>query len=255
MRKILLSATLLLLFECNFCQENYEIQVYGAETMDKGNTMFELHSNFTFDGRKNSSKGVYPSEHETLEITQGITNDFELGFYLFTNYTNPYGYKIIGSHIRPRIMVPQKWHWPVGISLSTEFGFQKKQYSEDVWSLEIRPIVDRQWGNFYVSFNPTFGVSIKPDSADHVPAFEPNLKLSWTIQEVALGIEYYGELGNVDAVPKISEQNHALFFVADLNLDPKWEINFGPGIGLTNKTDRFVFKLIIGRRINWKKVS
>jgi hypothetical protein len=30
-----------------YAQENYEIQVYGAPTMTKGQTMFELHSNFT----------------------------------------------------------------------------------------------------------------------------------------------------------------------------------------------------------------
>ena len=28
-------------------QENYEIQVYGSETMKPGRTMVELHSNFT----------------------------------------------------------------------------------------------------------------------------------------------------------------------------------------------------------------
>jgi len=30
-----------------FSQENYEIQVYGSKTMQKRNTIFELHSNFT----------------------------------------------------------------------------------------------------------------------------------------------------------------------------------------------------------------
>ncbi len=28
-------------------QDNYEIQVYGAETLEPGSTMIELHSNFT----------------------------------------------------------------------------------------------------------------------------------------------------------------------------------------------------------------
>lgn len=91
-------------------QENYEIQVYASPTMTKGNTIFELHSNFTFSGEKNTVDKVIPSNHslhETVEITHGITANFEIGFYLFTNYTEPYGYKVIGSHIRPRISVPQ----------------------------------------------------------------------------------------------------------------------------------------------------
>jgi hypothetical protein len=49
------------------------------------------------------------------------------------------------------------------------------------------------------------------------------------------------------------EQSHALFAVADLYVDPKWEINFGPGWGLTKATDGLVFKLILGRHVNWKK--
>ncbi|MDP4263689.1 MAG: hypothetical protein Q8941_14270 [Bacteroidota bacterium] len=251
-----LTAVLLLFMSVNaFSQDNYEIQVYSAPTMEKGNTIFELHSNFTFNGEKNIVEGVRPTYHalhETLEITHGITENFEVGFYLFTNYTNPYGYKVIGSHIRPRISVPEKWKWPVGVSLSTEFGYQRQEYSSDTWSVEIRPIIDKQFRNFYIAFNPTLGIGLKGTSHDHTPGFEPNLKTSYTFKKVALGLEYYGNIGQLDQVPGISEQNHALFIVADLYVDPKWEINVGPGFGLTKATDGFVFKLLVGRRITWK---
>ena len=33
-------------------QDNYEIQVYGSDTVAAGHTMVELHSNFTFQGSK-----------------------------------------------------------------------------------------------------------------------------------------------------------------------------------------------------------
>ena len=35
-----------------FAQGNYEIQVYGAETVEPHHTMVELHSNFTIQGSK-----------------------------------------------------------------------------------------------------------------------------------------------------------------------------------------------------------
>src|SRR5476651_2313475 len=57
-------------------QGNYEIQVYGADTVLRGNTMFELHSNFTADGQRrviNRIPPTYRAEHETIEITQGVT--------------------------------------------------------------------------------------------------------------------------------------------------------------------------------------
>jgi hypothetical protein len=223
--------------------------------MQKGSTIFELHSNFTFSGNKNITEHVLPSHHslhETIEITHGITEIFETGFYLFTNYTPGYGYKFVGWHIRPRIMIPEKWKWPVGVSLSTEFGYQRREYSEHTWNVEIRPIVDKQAGNFYFSLNPTFGIGIKPDTASHTPAFEPNFKAAYTINKFALGFEYYGDLGEVDNIPGSQEQEHTLFLVADFYFDPRWEINVGPGFGLTNNGDDFIFKLLIGRRINWK---
>lgn len=110
-------------------QDNYEIQVYSSQTQPKYSTIFELHSNFTLNGEPNIVKGVLPSNHalhETIEITHGITDNFEIGYYLFTNYTSGYGYKIIGTHIRPRIMAPAYWNLPVGLSLSAELVTKTK---------------------------------------------------------------------------------------------------------------------------------
>ncbi len=237
-------------------QDNYEIQVYGSSTQTKGSAMFELHSNYTFTGEKNIVDNVRPSNHalhETLEITQGITSNFEIGFYFFTNYTSRFGYKYVGSHIRPRIRVPDKWNWPVGVSLSTEIGFQSRFYSEETWSIEIRPIIDKQFNKVYISFNPTLGIALKGTS-DHTPSFEPNLKTSYSFNKFGIGLEYYGDTGPIDKISPLNEENHALFAVADLYIDPEWEINFGPGWGLTQAADALVFKIIVGRRITWNKV-
>jgi hypothetical protein len=68
-------------------QENYEIQVYAYDTVEPGHTMVELHSNFTFQGSKTSTDGVFPTNHElheTIEITHGFTDWIECGFYIFS---------------------------------------------------------------------------------------------------------------------------------------------------------------------------
>lgn len=251
-----------LLFICSFlslakAQDNYEIQVYGSQTQSPNSTIFELHSNYTFNGEKDIVKGVRPSYHalhETLEITHGISDIFELGFYLFTNYTADYGYRIIGSHIRPRIMAPQEWHLPVGLSLSTEFGYQSQEYSTDTWSLEIRPIIDKQINKLYLCLNPTFGVSIKSVDKPSAPTFEPNIKTSYAFfKNASIGLEYYGSLGAVTQFDPLQDQTHAIFLVYDLMNSKNWELNIGPGLGLTKATDGFVFKVLVGRRVFWKK--
>lgn len=238
-------------------QNNYEIQVYASQTQALGSTMFELHSNYTFNGSTETINGVLPSNHslhETVEITTGITPVFETGVYLFTNYTPGYGYQVVGAHLRPRVMAPADWGIPFGLSLSMEIGYQKPAYSDDTWSLEIRPIIDKQWGNFYASVNPTFGISLQSQYNNSVPTFEPNVKLSYAVfKNAAFGIEYYGDMGPVNQFDQGPQQNHAIFIAYDLLNNIDWELNIGAGFGLTPATDPFVFKVITGRKIKWKK--
>ena len=134
-----------LLFICTapiLAQGNYDVQVFGAELVPPGRTMVELHSNFTIDGVRPDNHAL----HETIEITQGFTSWFETGFYIFMSYRASEGYQWVGDHIRPRVRVPEAWHWPVNVSLSTEVGYQRRSYSTDTWTWEIRPIVDKQLG-------------------------------------------------------------------------------------------------------------
>jgi len=234
-------------------QGNYEIQVYPSETQAPGSTMIELHSNFTFEGSKEIVDGVQPTEHqlhETIEITQGITDWFETGFYIFTS-VNPHqgGWQWVGDHIRPRVRVPEEWKWPVGVSLSLEFGYQRHYFSADTWTLEIRPIVDKQVGRWYLAFNPTFDRSFHGPSVSHGLVFSPNFKAGYDVtKKINLGLEYYGELGPVGNFDPLRDQQQQIVPCIDLNLSPKWEFNFGVGVGVTQGTDHLLVKMILGRR-------
>jgi hypothetical protein len=237
-------------------QENYEIQVYGADTIDKGKTMVELHSNLTINGSKTVEDGLLPTNHalhETIEITHGITDWFETGFYIFTSY-NPVkgGYGWVGDHIRPRVKVPKEWNLPVGLSLSAEIGYQRKQYSLDTWSLELRPIIDKTVGKHYLSFNPTFDRSFHgPGTASGV-VFSPNFKYGYEFsKKVNAGIEYYGSVGPITSFDPIRDQQQQVFASVDLDLDPKWEFNAGIGVGMTAATDHMILKFIVGRRFDF----
>jgi hypothetical protein len=235
-------------------QTDFEIQVYGSETVPARSTMVELHSNVAAQGTTRTEDGVVPSQgafHETIEITQGWTPWFETGFYLFTSIQPGGGWDWVGDHIRPRIRAPESWHLPVGLSLSTEIGYQQRSFSPDTWTLEIRPIIDKQWGPWYVSFNPVFDRAIKGQDAGRGFAFSPDLKISYEVtQRISAGIEYYGSLGPVSGFDPFEEQQQQIFPVIDLNLGPQWEVNAGVGCGLTPSTDRLVLKLILGYRFD-----
>jgi hypothetical protein len=236
-------------------QDNYEIQVYGADTVEPKHTMLEFHTNFTFQGIKNPTDGTRPTNHalhETLEITHGFNSWFETGFYIFTSARKGDGWDFVGSHIRPRFRIPEEWHWPVGVSLSQEFGYQRRQFSADTWTWEIRPIIDKQLGKWYLSFNPTIGKSFHGENAGKPFEFSPNVKISYDVtKKVAVGIEYYGGLGPIGNFDPIQEQQQQIFPSVDLNLAPQWEINFGLGVGMTRSTDHLIAKFILGYRFNF----
>jgi len=236
----------------NCAGADYEIQVYGSETVAPKRTMVELHSNYTIDGERQPINAVHPSYHalhETLEITHGFTPWFETGVYIFTSIQPGAGWEWVGDNIRPRVRIPEEWHWPVGLSLSAEIGYQRRSFTEDTWSCEIRPILDKQIGRWYFSLNPSFEKSLHGLNSNQGFEFAPSAKISFDVTEkVALGVEYYSSLGPVGDFAGWHEQEHQIMPVVDLEFSPDWEFNFGVGIGLTRSTDDLLVKLILGRR-------
>jgi hypothetical protein len=236
-------------------QGNFEIQVYGAETMKPGNTMLELHTNTAVQGTTRTTDGVRPTQgawHETLEITHGFTPWFETGVYLFTSIQPDTGWEWVGDHIRPRLRVPESWDWPVGLSLSAEVGYQRREFSTDTRTLELRPIIDQTLGRWYWSINPTLGFSLEGQNAGRAPDFAPAVKVSYEVfSKVSAGIEYYGSVGPVNHFDAPRDQQHLLFPVVDIDFGPQWEFNVGVGFGLTPATDSLLVKMILGYRFNF----
>ena len=238
-------------------QDNYEIQVYGSQTVAKGATMLELHSNFTAGGTRQTQDGVLPTNqiiHETIEITHGFNDWFETGFYFFNAIGDDHRTTYVGSHIRPRAMVPEKWHWPVGLSMSAEVGFQKKEYSADDYTLELRPIIDKTWRKWYGAFNPVLDKSLHGLNSKAGYDFSPNVKLNYNFsKKIGIGLEYYGSTGSIGSAVPFQQQQHQLFLVTDIEWSADWEFNAGYGLGFTSATDNDIFKVILGYRLHKKE--
>lgn len=238
-------------------QENYEIQVYGSELVPKGATMLELHSNFTAQGSKLGIGGVLPTNHalhETIEITHGFGEWFECGFYLFMSERGHDGFHLVGTHIRPRFSVPERYHLPVGLSLSQEIGVQSTKFSEDSWSWEIRPIIDQKLGRFYWSLNPTVEKALRGPNSNGGFEFAPNAQVNLDVaKRVNVAIEYYGGYGPFGKFPAIQQTEQQIMPAINLDFGDDWEFNAGVGVGLTNPTDHLLGKIILGRRVGGKR--
>jgi hypothetical protein len=256
---LILAACLVLVAQVARAQGNYEIQVYGADTAPPKSLMVELHSNYTVSGQRQTIDGVYPTyhqEHETLELTQGVNNWAEVGFYVFTSEQDGHGVQWVGDHIRPRVRAPDSWHLPVGLSLSTEIGYQRAVYSPDTWTWEIRPIVDKTMGRWYLAFNPALERTLHGPDVNQGLGFAPGAKVGYDFtKKINAGLEYYADYGRLGSPDPLRQQQQQIFAVTDLNVSPKWEINIGIGLGPTAATDHLIVKGILGRRFDWGKKS
>ena len=250
MRKLLWIAATFLMNTALFAQADNEIQVYASPTIQHKWTIFELHSNYTFKGNKHLSDPKSAKwTNETLEITHGFGKNFELGFYTFTAFS-PFGdFQYLGNQIRPRVTVPQTWSWSFGASLSFEFGFFRPHTDSGFnWQGEMRPIIDKTWGNFYLSFNPNIDFVFTGNEKG--AGLAPQIKSVYTINKVyGLGFEYYGSLGTFKKIFPFGQQEHLLGPAIDLYFHPKWEINAGFLFGLTDNSNQRVFKLLLGKRV------
>jgi hypothetical protein len=233
-------------------QDNYEIQVYGSELVPRGATMVELHSNFTASGRKEVEDGVNATNHavhETVEITHGFSEWYETGFYLFTSARSGEGWSVVGTHVRPRFAVPARYHWPVGVSISNEIGYVKREFADTTWSWEIRPIIDQTLGRFYWSVNPALEKGLNGAPENRKFEFAPNVLVTYDVtKKVNLGLEYYGGFGPLSNLQPWKAGAQQLFPAINLDFGPAWEFNAGVGFGLTDSAEPLIFKVIIGRR-------
>ena len=226
-----------------------------ARRVAPGHTMVELHSNFTVDGSKQVIDGVLPSnhaEHETLEITQGFNDWFETGFYVFTSIQPDGGWQWVGDHIRPRFRVPESWHWPVGVSLSQEIGYQRRDFSPDTWTWEIRPIVDKKIGRWYLGFNPALDRSFHGESVHKVSGILTQRKSERRLHEA--DCRRLGILRRVWTDYRLrSAPRSAATIFPDHRFGPRtdWEFNFGVGVGTIASTDHLIINCIVGRRFSW----
>lgn len=233
-------------------QDSFEIEVYGSETLPRGETGVELQSNFNVEADESSDPRMYPSQHalnETLEVSHGFRDWLQCSFYILSSIHSSFGWQWAGDRLRPQVRVPEAWDWPVGLSLSAELGYQRPRFSADTWTLELLPIVDKKIGRWYVAFNPTFDRSLHGPGTAKGVEFSPNVKASYDIfRRATAGLEYYSSYGPIGAFDPLQQQQHQLVPSLELDLPNNWELNVGYGIGLTTGTNEQVLKVIVGHR-------
>lgn len=231
-------------------QDPFEIQVYEYITTPKGRWNLETHFNYTARGTKVMEGTAAPSQgqtHLTFELTRGITSHFELAGYLVFAKREGHGPDLVGWRIRPRIRAPESWNIPVKLSLSTEVAFPRDLYEAEDVTLEVRPIIEWQFGRLLIDLNPVIGRSLKGPGTGAGWDFEPGARVGLTVSTVVdVSVEYYGSLGPVKEFLPADEQVHQFFGGGDIQLKDTVVLNLGVGLGATDAGNRTVLKARLG---------
>src|SRR5689334_21646055 len=101
-------------------QDPFEIQVYEYELVPVGKWNLETHINRVAKG------DMKDQNHLTFELTRGITKHIEMAGYLVTSTRPGVNGELAGWRLRPRWSIPED-KLPFKFSISTEFGFPKKE--------------------------------------------------------------------------------------------------------------------------------
>lgn len=228
-----------------------EIQVYTDDINKSGEFGLELHVNTTPKGRSTQD---FPREitpwhglRFTPEFSYGLAKDLEAGLYL------PYARDAQGTTHFAGPKLRLKWlplrpeegaqGWFMGANV--EYAWVAPEFEQSNRFIELRPIVGYRGRDWLFAANPILGWALAGADHDGKPDFSPSAKVARKVASgLALGVEYYAELGKVNNILPHLEQSHTLYFALDYDRKP-WAFNVGIGRGLNDATDRWTLKTII----------
>ena len=227
-----------------------EIQVYTDDIDRPGEFGLELHVNTTPSGR---STPDYPGEitpwhglRVTPELSYGLTPSLEAGLYLpFVRDASGTTY-FAGPRVRLKWLPVRQENGGDGwfLGLNTELSHVDERFEQGRSIVELRPIIGVRAHEWLISFNPVIGWALAGPERGQPPEFSPQLKIAYTVAPgIAIGPEYYAELGKLNDQLPATEQSHTLYLALDLERGG-WGMNFGIGRGLNDAADRWTIKAI-----------
>jgi hypothetical protein len=232
----------------------FEIQVYDSGLAAPGHATLEIHLNSVVSGHHEAVPPELPSHHQshfTAEGALGIFDWWEAGAYLQTALLPDGSYHYAGSKLRSKFVLPARAGSAFRFAVNLEVSRLPAAYDPNRWGAEIRPIAT--WtsagGRLYVGVNPIVDVSLAGPGRGEAPSFEPAATVLGVVDGLAsFGLEYYADLGPIGSWSPAGAQEHYLYEVINVLRWRRLELNAGVGEGLTEGSNRFVAKMIVGFR-------
>lgn len=227
----------------------YELQIYTVETTPAEHWWLELHSIYVSSATGEEAKQELPlyQIHNTGELTYGLLPWLEVGQYLCTARLDRGTYEYAGSRTKVHFGVPFTESWPVEFGANVEFQYMRRDAAETPLELDLMPIVQAHVGPFFMVGNFSFNKPFSGPDTHQGMTLEPAGQISYRFNDwLEPALEYYGEIGALEHLPSVQNQQHFLTPSINLYLAPQLEINAGYGVGVTNASLGRFFKGTVG---------
>jgi hypothetical protein len=229
-------------------QDPFEIVVYPAATLARGEWELETHLNYTARGTTTYDGTVAPTQNQThlsFELSRGITSWWEASAYFLSAYRPGLGAQYAGWRLRSRVSAPDHWHLPLDLGFSAELEAPQPAYGGASPTLELSPILAKRFGALQLGLNANLERDLGTGEAggtEHEWEFEPSAVVAYRLSRVATArIEYHGALGEKAGPLAASTQVHQIFPGVDLNLGEEMALGLSVGFGTTSAGNRLVF--------------
>jgi hypothetical protein len=227
----------------------YEIQIYDTDTTPRGHLTLELHSNTTSTatGQLAKSQMDVHQIHETLEATYGVLRWVEVGQYFATAKLSNGEYEYSGSRTKIHFGIPQTFEWPVQFGGNIELDYMRRAAEENPTTLELRPIVGTSFKKFRLVANLALEDPLSGPGAHRGFQFDPSGELIYDLNRwVSPALEYYGDMGSIQPLAKVQDQQHFVVPTLNFHFLPQLELNLGVGFGVTRASNGVFLKSIVG---------
>jgi len=229
-------------------QDPFEISVYSAATLPRGEWELETHLNHIARGTTAFDGTVAPTQsqtHLTFELAHGITSWWEASAYFLSAYRPGFGAQYAGWRLRTRVSAPPHWRLPLDLGFSAEIEAPQPAYGGASPTLELSPILERRFGAIRVGVNANLERDLGAGEAgakEEEWEFEPSAIVAYRVSPLATAtLEYHGAFGEKAGPLAPSPHVHQIFPGVDLSLGPEVALGLSVGFGTTSFGNRLVF--------------
>ena len=229
----------------------WEFEVYPYATESRGMIEVETDNAVVANGHSQggdgTAAGTFRSQamwYNGNELTYGLTDRIEAAAYLDLAQPGGHGFWWAGDKLRLRGRLFDEDVLPVNLGWYAELEWHKTpQFDDTDLELELKPIIEKDFGRFSLMANPVFEQPLY--GRGHDQGFEFGYRngayYSWK-PYLSPGVEFYGGIGLLDDSDPLNRQQHYIFPVVWGHLPYGVEYNLGPGFGLTSGSDHVLIK-------------